>query len=241
MLPLIPHLGHFQILHVEVVLCAPHVNLPKHFFVMNFSNKSFACCLLTLYNINILSITTIFFLTYAMTKNFLNFINDERMRISVNTFELVLFCKWIQNISTQYQIYMLTFCFEQNVKVDITWCKTMFMNYRNKIFSLKYYEKYWNFLITLYLPSIFSFSLNFLFDSTWTHGTTQPIDDTCWAVHTRPKFFESWFHETSKKEIDFFLPENLFLSLASITGYFIAVLSLFCLLNLIFVTAGGES
>ena len=68
MLPLIPHLGHFQILHVDVVLCAPHVNLPKHFFVMNFNNKSFACCLLTLNNINIQSITTIFFLTYATTK-----------------------------------------------------------------------------------------------------------------------------------------------------------------------------
>ena len=107
MLPLIPHSGHFQMLHVDVVLCAPHVNLPIHFFVMNYSNKSFACCLLTLYNINILSITTIFFLTYAKTKNFLNFINDERMRISVNTFELVLFCKWIQNISTQYPINML--------------------------------------------------------------------------------------------------------------------------------------
>ena len=108
--------------------------------------------------------------------------------------------------------------------------------------SLWFNNYYWNFLILVFLHlTFFSFFTNFLFDSTWAHGTTQPIDDTCWAVHTRPKFFESWFHETSKKEIDFFLPENLFLSLASITGYFIAVLSLFCLLNLIFVTAGGES
>ena len=58
----------FVLTSLKDILNAPHVNLPKHYFVMNFSNKSFPCCLLTLYNINIRSITTIFFLTYATTK-----------------------------------------------------------------------------------------------------------------------------------------------------------------------------
>ena len=107
--------------------------------------------------------------------------------------------------------------------------------------SLWFNNYYCNFLISVFLHLTFSLFSQFFVRqhmSLW-HNTTY-----WWYMLSRAhtaNFFRVVISWNVKKWDWFFLPENLFLSLASITGYFIAVLSLFCLLNLIFVTAGGES